>query len=420
MTKHFPGGGPQADGEDPHFPYGKDQVYPGRQLRGPPAALRGGVRRRDGADHAVLRPAGRDAELEAVGFGFNRDVITGLLRGRYGFDGVVCTDWALVTDCRCPTARCGGRRAGASRTLEQRRAAREDRRGRLRPARRRDAARSCSSSSSATGGSPKSGSTSRRAGCCATSSGSGCSTIRTSTPTPPSSSAAAPSSGRRATGRSAGRWCCSANDGRPAARGRPASLRRRGRARGRRCATARWSSEPEDADVAIVRRNAPFEPRSGGFIETQFHAGDLDFKEPELGELLALARQRPDDPRPAPRAAGGHPGARRGVRGGRRHVRRLRRGRPRRPLRPGRARGPAAVRAAVVDGRRARAEAGRAVRLGGSALPVRARARVQLGGLAHFPTVFRYRQTASTLNTAAMPRDQSDGPPDRVAGGGRR
>ena len=29
MTKHFPGGGPQKDGEDPHFPYGKDQVYPG-------------------------------------------------------------------------------------------------------------------------------------------------------------------------------------------------------------------------------------------------------------------------------------------------------------------------------------------------------------------------------------------------------
>ena len=29
MTKHFPGGGPQLDGEDPHFPYGKEQVYPG-------------------------------------------------------------------------------------------------------------------------------------------------------------------------------------------------------------------------------------------------------------------------------------------------------------------------------------------------------------------------------------------------------
>lgn len=29
MTKHFPGGGPQLDGEDPHFAYGREQVYPG-------------------------------------------------------------------------------------------------------------------------------------------------------------------------------------------------------------------------------------------------------------------------------------------------------------------------------------------------------------------------------------------------------
>ena len=29
MTKHFPGGGAQEDGEDPHFAYGKNQVYPG-------------------------------------------------------------------------------------------------------------------------------------------------------------------------------------------------------------------------------------------------------------------------------------------------------------------------------------------------------------------------------------------------------
>ena len=50
---------------------------------------------------------------------------------------------------------------------------------------------------------------------------------------------------------------------------------------------------PEDADVAIVRRNAPFEPRTSSFIESVFHAGDLDFKEPELGELLALARRTP-------------------------------------------------------------------------------------------------------------------------------
>jgi beta-glucosidase len=37
-------------------------------------------------------------EIEPVGFGFNKDVITGLLRERYGFDGVVCTDWSLLVD----------------------------------------------------------------------------------------------------------------------------------------------------------------------------------------------------------------------------------------------------------------------------------------------------------------------------------
>jgi beta-glucosidase len=37
-------------------------------------------------------------EYEEVAFGFNRGVITGLLRERFGFDGVVCTDWGLLTD----------------------------------------------------------------------------------------------------------------------------------------------------------------------------------------------------------------------------------------------------------------------------------------------------------------------------------
>jgi beta-glucosidase len=41
-------------------------------------------------------PIGLD--LEEVGFGFNADVIAGLLREKYGFDGVVCTDWGLLND----------------------------------------------------------------------------------------------------------------------------------------------------------------------------------------------------------------------------------------------------------------------------------------------------------------------------------
>ncbi len=97
MTKHFPGGGPQKDGEDPHFPYGREQVYPGNNfehhLRPFEAAFAAGT--------AMIMPYyGMPVGLpiEAVGFGFNRDVITGLLRERYGFDGVVCTDWGLLTD----------------------------------------------------------------------------------------------------------------------------------------------------------------------------------------------------------------------------------------------------------------------------------------------------------------------------------
>ncbi|GCE45343.1 beta-glucosidase [Thermosporothrix hazakensis] len=100
MTKHFPGGGPQKDGEDPHFSYGKDQVYPGNNfeyhLKPFEAAFKAGTSQ---IMPYYGRPLGLD-NIEEVGFGFNKDVITGLLRERYGFDGIVCTDWGLLTDAQ--------------------------------------------------------------------------------------------------------------------------------------------------------------------------------------------------------------------------------------------------------------------------------------------------------------------------------
>ena len=104
MAKHFPGGGPQRDGEDTHFPYGKEHDYlggrfeehlePFRQViaRGVPAIM-----------PAYGKPMGLtlDGEkIEEVGFGFNRQMIQGLLREQLGYDGVVCTDWGLVTESR--------------------------------------------------------------------------------------------------------------------------------------------------------------------------------------------------------------------------------------------------------------------------------------------------------------------------------
>ncbi|MEU6444099.1 glycoside hydrolase family 3 N-terminal domain-containing protein [Streptomyces sp. NPDC047046] len=97
MVKHFPGGGPQKDGEDPHFPHGKEQVYPGgmRELHLAPfkAAIEAGCAQ---MMPYYGQPIGTD--WEEVGFGFNKGVVQGLLRERLGFDGIVCTDWGLISD----------------------------------------------------------------------------------------------------------------------------------------------------------------------------------------------------------------------------------------------------------------------------------------------------------------------------------
>jgi beta-glucosidase len=97
MVKHFPGAGPQKDGEDAHFAYGREQVYPGGMwdyhLKPFEAAFSAGVAQ---VMPYYGMPVG--TPYEEVGFSFSEGIIEGLLRGRYGFDGVVCTDWGLVTD----------------------------------------------------------------------------------------------------------------------------------------------------------------------------------------------------------------------------------------------------------------------------------------------------------------------------------
>jgi len=97
MTKHFPGGGPQAEGLDPHFAFQKGQVYPGGMfdyhLLPFEAAIEAGTA-------AIMPyygvPTGQTSE--DVGMSFNEDIISGLLREKYGYDGVVCADWGIITD----------------------------------------------------------------------------------------------------------------------------------------------------------------------------------------------------------------------------------------------------------------------------------------------------------------------------------
>jgi beta-glucosidase len=284
MTKHFPGGGPQLDGEDPHFAYGKDQVYPGGMfeyhMRVFEAAFEAGTAQ---IMPYYGRPVG--TPLEEVGFGFNRDVVTGLLRERYGFDGVVCTDWGLVTDASLPdgsvfAAKCWGvEELGVEERLIKIVEAGCDqfggeelpevlvglvRTGRITEARIDASARRLLRDKFRLGLFDDPYADPDEAG-------------RTCG-SPPFRAA-----GERAQRRSA---VVISNDG-------VLPLREGVRVYADGLAYEAAARSPGEADVAIVRRNAPFEPRTNGMIESFFHAGDLNFKEPELSALLDLARTVP-------------------------------------------------------------------------------------------------------------------------------
>ena len=116
MVKHWPGGGTGEGGRDAHYGFGKFAVYPGRneaehlapfteaafRLNGPTGCagavmpyytISWGYRTPDGA---VLNDGSDGAVPRANSY--NRVIIDDMLRRRYGFDGVVCTDWGITAD----------------------------------------------------------------------------------------------------------------------------------------------------------------------------------------------------------------------------------------------------------------------------------------------------------------------------------
>ena len=96
MVKHFPGGGPQEDGLDPHLYSGRNQVYPGDNfdyhLKPFKAAIDNGLK--------VIMPyygIPVDQTSENVAMAYNKDILTNLLREEMGFEGIICTDWGVIS-----------------------------------------------------------------------------------------------------------------------------------------------------------------------------------------------------------------------------------------------------------------------------------------------------------------------------------
>ena len=103
MTKHFPGGGPQNEGLDPHFEFHRGQVYPGSNFDYHLIPFEAAI----AAGTASIMPyygVPVDQTDENVAMSFNKAIVTGLLREKYGYDGVICTDWGLITGAHFPEA----------------------------------------------------------------------------------------------------------------------------------------------------------------------------------------------------------------------------------------------------------------------------------------------------------------------------
>ncbi|AUD00359.1 glycoside hydrolase family 3 protein [Spirosoma pollinicola] len=90
-TKHFPGGGPQVEGQDPHFDWGKDQHYPGNMFDYHLKPFQAAI---DAGTSAIMpyyaKPIG--TKYEEVAFAYNKAIIKDLLRDKMGFQGIINSD----------------------------------------------------------------------------------------------------------------------------------------------------------------------------------------------------------------------------------------------------------------------------------------------------------------------------------------
>ncbi|QDA62414.1 glycoside hydrolase family 3 protein [Hymenobacter jejuensis] len=90
-TKHFPGGGAGKEGQDPHFDWGKQEVFPGGMLANNlipfKAAIKAGT---SSIMPYYSMPVG--TQYEQIAYAYNKAIIHDLLRTQLGFKGIINSD----------------------------------------------------------------------------------------------------------------------------------------------------------------------------------------------------------------------------------------------------------------------------------------------------------------------------------------
>ena len=96
MVKHFPGGGPQENGLDPHLFSGRNQIYPGNNFDYHLIPFISAIEN----NLKVIMPyygIPVSQTNDDVAMAFNKYILTDLLREELGFKGVICSDWGIIT-----------------------------------------------------------------------------------------------------------------------------------------------------------------------------------------------------------------------------------------------------------------------------------------------------------------------------------
>ncbi len=103
VTKHWAGYGAQVNGYDSHYYYGRYAAFPGNNFATHLVPFTGAF---DASTSGIMPTYSilkdlvyQGHKVPQVGSGFNSYLLKDLLRGDYGFDGVIVSDWGITGTC---------------------------------------------------------------------------------------------------------------------------------------------------------------------------------------------------------------------------------------------------------------------------------------------------------------------------------